>query len=102
MSGLGRVGRVVVAATRALTRTWRRSLQFRVVTTTVILGLVVVSLLGSYLYNEIATGLENDKIQTSEYEAQGLTATAQKQWENTTATKPRNSTRWPRTSWARR
>jgi two-component system sensor histidine kinase MtrB len=86
MGGLGQVGRVIVAATRALTRTWRRSLQFRVVTTTVILGLVVVSLLGSYLYNEIATGLENDKIQTSEYEARGLTATAQEQWENTTVT----------------
>ncbi|MFC7486712.1 MtrAB system histidine kinase MtrB [Knoellia sp. CPCC 206453] len=86
MGGLRQVGRVVVATTRALTRTWRRSLQFRVVTTTVILGLVVVSLLGSYLYNEIATGLENDKIQTSEYEARGLTATAQKQWENTTVT----------------
>ncbi|EAP97572.1 putative two-component system histidine kinase [Janibacter sp. HTCC2649] len=86
MSLLRQVGRIVVAATRALRRTWRRSLQFRVVTTTVILGLVVVSLLGSYLYNEIATGLENDKIQTSEYEARGLTATAQEQWENTTVT----------------
>ncbi|WP_353950804.1 MtrAB system histidine kinase MtrB [Knoellia sp. S7-12] len=65
-------------------RTWRRSLQFRVVTTTVILGLVVVSLLGSYLYNEIATGLQNDRIETSEREARALTADVQAQWDNTT------------------
>lgn len=86
MRGLRVVGRTVVSATAALMRTWRRSLQFRVVTTTVVLGFVVVSLLGSYLYNEIATGLQDDRIDTSEREARALTATAQKQWENTLKT----------------
>jgi len=86
MGGLRTVGRTVVSVASALMRTWRRSLQFRVVSTTVLLGLVVVSLLGSYLYNEIATGLQDDRIRTSEREAQALTAQAQAQWESTTQT----------------
>lgn len=83
---LRRAGRVIVAAASAIARTWRRSLQFRVVTATVTLGILVVSLLGSYLYNEIATGLQDDKIQTSEYEARTLTDTAQTKWDNITVT----------------
>lgn len=86
MRGLRLAGRGVVSVASALLRTWRRSLQFRVVSTTVMLGLVVVSLLGSYLYNEIATGLQDDRIQTSEREARALTAQAQTQWESVTVT----------------
>ncbi|KGN36981.1 MtrAB system histidine kinase MtrB [Knoellia subterranea] len=79
------MGHAVGGVVAALTRTWRRSLQFRVVSTTVVLGMIVVSLLGSYLYNEIATGLEDQRIETSEYEARTLTAQAQDRWETTTA-----------------
>ena len=86
MRALGSAGRGIVRMFAALMRTWRRSLQFRVVTTTVLLGIMVVSLLGSYLYNEIATGLQDDRIQTSEYEARALTTQAQDQWDSTTAT----------------
>ena len=86
MQGLRAAGSAVVALARWLVRTWRRSLQFRVVSTTVILGLVVVSLLGSYLYSEIADGLRRDRVATSEYEARTLTAQAQERWDNTTAT----------------
>ena len=86
MQGLRAAGSAVVALSRWLVRTWRRSLQFRVVSTTVILGLVVVSLLGSYLYSEIADGLRRDRVATSEYEARTLTAQAQERWDNTTAT----------------
>jgi two-component system sensor histidine kinase MtrB len=86
MRGLRSAGRAIVRMFAALTRTWRRSLQFRVVTTTVLLGIMVISLLGSYLYNEIATGLQDDRIQTSEYEARALTTQAQDQWDSTTAT----------------
>lgn len=82
MRGLRVVGRAVVAMAGALLRTWRRSLQFRVVSTTMLLGLVVVSLLGSYLYNEIATGLQDERIGTSQREARALTAQAQAQWES--------------------
>ncbi|GAA4109664.1 two-component system sensor histidine kinase MtrB [Knoellia locipacati] len=86
MDVLRTVARGIVALARALVRTWRRSLQFRVVSTTVVLGIVVVSLLGSYLYNEIASGLRNDKVSTSEYEARTLTQAVQTQWDNTTGT----------------
>ena len=86
MDVLRTVARGIVALARALVRTWRRSLQFRVVSTTVVLGIVVVSLLGSYLYNEIASGLRDDKVSTSEYEARTLTQAVQTQWDNTTGT----------------
>ncbi|HYN28381.1 MAG TPA: MtrAB system histidine kinase MtrB, partial [Dermatophilaceae bacterium] len=73
-------------ATRWLVRTWRRSLQLRVVTTTVLLGLVVVTLLGSYLYTQIARGLQDARISAGQYEALALTGQAQGAWDNTTAT----------------
>ncbi|KGN32354.1 hypothetical protein N802_18490 [Knoellia sinensis KCTC 19936] len=86
MAGARMAARAVVAAWNSLLRTWRRSLQFRVVSTTVLLGIVVVSLLGSYLYNEIADDLQSDRVRTSEQEARALTQQAQDQWDNTTAT----------------
>ena len=43
MDVLRTVARAMVAAARALVRTWRRSLQFRVVSTTLVLGIDVVS-----------------------------------------------------------
>ncbi len=86
MLGLRAAGRTLVSLSRWLARTWRRSLQFRVVSTTVILGLVVVTMLGSYLYSEIADGLRRERVATSEYEARTLTAQAQTRWENVTVT----------------
>ena len=49
--------RAVVAGVRRLWHLWRSSLQFRVVVSTMLLGLVVVLALGSYLYQRIANGL---------------------------------------------
>ena len=86
MQGLRAAGRTVVSLARWLVRTWRRSLQFRVVSTTVTLGIVVVTMLGSYLYSEIADGLRRERVATSEYEARTLTAQAQTRWENVTVT----------------
>lgn len=86
MEALRFLGRAVVAGWRALVHTWRRSLQFRVVTTTVLLGTIVVTMLGTYLYNEIASGLQADRIKVSEQEARQLTEQAQDQWNNATAT----------------
>ncbi len=65
---------------------WRRSLQLRVVTTTMVLGLAAVSLLGGVLYSQIATGLQTDRVDTSQTEARALTATAQTQWGASTST----------------
>ncbi|HOT57827.1 MAG TPA: histidine kinase dimerization/phospho-acceptor domain-containing protein, partial [Ornithinibacter sp.] len=69
-----------------LGRRWRQSLQLRVVTTTMLLGLLVVSALGGVLYQQIASGLERDKIDTAQSEALALTAQAQATWDASTAT----------------
>jgi two-component system sensor histidine kinase MtrB len=67
-------------------RRWRQSLQLRVVTTTMLLGLFVVSLLGGVLHEQIAGGLERDRVASAEYESLGLAGQAQKQWDNSTST----------------
>ncbi len=67
-------------------RRWRQSLQLRVVTTTMLLGLAVVSVLGGVLHSQIASGLERDRVTQSEYEALALTAEAQSYWNATTST----------------
>lgn len=67
-------------------RRWRHSLQLRVVTTTMALGLVVVSLLGGVLHEQIASGLENDRVDSAQYEALALTEQAQTTWNNSTST----------------
>ena len=49
--------RWLVRWVRALVDLWRRSLRFRVVTSTLILGLVVVSIISLTMYRSIADGL---------------------------------------------
>ncbi len=71
---------------RLVVRRWRQSLRLRVVTTTMALGLVVVSLLGGVLHGQIANGLENDRVGRAEYEALALTGQAQTYWDNSTST----------------
>ena len=65
---------------------WRQSLQLRVITTTMLLGVVVVSVLGGVLHSQIASGLERDRIEQSENEALNLTSKAQSYWDATTST----------------
>ena len=67
-------------------RRWRQSLQLRVVTTTMLLGLVSVSLLGGVLHQQIANGLERDRVDASQNEALALTERAQSQWDASTST----------------
>ena len=69
-----------------LARRWRQSLQLRVVTTTMLLGLFVVSLLGGVLHEQIANGLERDRVNTAQYESLNLTSQAQKRWDTSTST----------------
>ncbi|WP_245616105.1 MtrAB system histidine kinase MtrB [Phycicoccus jejuensis] len=70
---------------RGLRRRWRQSLRLRVVATTMLLGLAVVSVLGSVLHEQIATGLERSRITNSQYEALSLTSRAQVQWNASTS-----------------
>lgn len=65
---------------------WRQSLRLRVVATTMLLGVVVVSTLGSVLFAQISGGLERDRVRTAENEAQVLADQAQVRWNSSTAT----------------
>jgi two-component system, OmpR family, sensor histidine kinase MtrB len=76
----------VRATVSYLARRWRQSLQLRVVTTTMLLGLFVVSLLGGVLHEQIANGLERDRVNTAQYESLNLTSQAQNRWDNSTST----------------
>ena len=70
---------------RPALRQWRRSLQTRIVTSTALLGLIVVGLLGTYLYQQIGNGLERDRIEAAKYESQNLVTNVQAQWEDSTS-----------------
>ncbi len=59
----------VLVATRRLVRLWRVSLQFRVVSTTMLLGLIVMVLLQTFLYQRISDGLIEVRIQTAREDA---------------------------------
>jgi two-component system sensor histidine kinase MtrB len=56
---------------------WRRSLQLRVVTTTTVLTIVVIAVLGNVLLTRVRDGLLNDKVQAALAEAASGSATAQ-------------------------
>jgi len=67
----------LTTALRWLVHAWRSSLQVRVVSTTMLLGLLVVLGLGSYLYSSISDGLEQDRITTAQLETSRLTSQVQ-------------------------
>src|SRR3954447_2490832 len=54
---------------RYLLHVWRRSLQLRVVTATILLGVIVVTSLGTYLYYRISDGLVQDRVRATRAEA---------------------------------
>ncbi len=68
-----------------LGRRWRQSLQLRVVTTTMLLGLFVVSILGGVLHEQIANGLESDRVTAATNESLSLATQAQNSWESSTS-----------------
>lgn len=76
-SSLGRARRYAARSARAVAHLWRASLQFRVVSTTMLLGLVVVLLLGSYLFSSISDGLEQDRIESAQIETSRLVTDVQ-------------------------
>ncbi|MHB8273823.1 MAG: MtrAB system histidine kinase MtrB [Dermatophilaceae bacterium] len=72
----------LTSAIRWLLHLWRASLQFRVIVSTMMLGLIVVLLLGSYLYQRIADGLVNDRILTARAEATSQASAAQSRFDS--------------------
>ena len=64
---------------------WRRSLQFRVVASTLMLGLTVVSIISFTLYRSIADGLVEDRIDRSQVEARQLADDVESTLEDSTA-----------------
>ena len=62
---------------RFLLHFWRRSLQLRVVTATILLGVIVVTSLGSYLYFRITDGLVQDRVRAARAEAARASQEAQ-------------------------
>jgi two-component system sensor histidine kinase MtrB len=69
-------------AGRRLLHLWRASLQFRVIASTMLLGLIVVLILGSYLYQRIADSLVSDRIVTARAEATSQTRAAQARFDS--------------------
>jgi|JI102314A2RNA_FD_contig_91_453154_length_4854_multi_2_in_0_out_0_2 two-component system sensor histidine kinase MtrB len=67
---------------RWLTGLWRNSLQRRVVLTTVACGLLAISVVGTYIYQQIADGLTSDRIKSAEVEARSLLTDATTGFEN--------------------
>ncbi len=72
-----RAARAVAGGARATADKWRSSLQFRVIVTTALLCILVIGLLGSYLFRSVGDGLVADRRATAEAEARSLTVTAQ-------------------------
>lgn len=70
---------------RRIVDPWRRSLQFRVVVSTVSLGLLAISLLGAYLFQQVADGLTADRVRTARAESQVLAARAQSAFDSSSA-----------------
>jgi two-component system sensor histidine kinase MtrB len=77
------VGEAVLAGARQLAHLWRASLQFRVIVSTMLLGLVVVLALGSYLYQQIANGLVDARVTQARQDALQGSRSAQTQFDAT-------------------
>lgn len=77
-----RAGRTTGRLLRRWTGRWRRSLQLRVVTTTLLLSVSVVALLGALLINQVAAGLLSAKQKAAVAEANAGLNDAQLQVES--------------------
>lgn len=88
LAAVGRAGgRAIVRRARQfghwVIRRWRLSLQFRVVLSTVLLCLIVMSLLQTFLYQRIADGLVDDRVRIAKEEAAKGTSTIQESLDTT-------------------
>jgi two-component system sensor histidine kinase MtrB len=73
---------------RMIVAGWRRSLRLRVVTTTIVLSLIVVALLGQFLIGRIRDGLIDSKTDAALVEAAAGAQSAQKEFEEADRTDP--------------
>ena len=80
---LNRSRRRLAAVTGWVRHRWRRSLQFRVVAVTMVLGTIVLVGVGSYLYQRVANGLAEDRRVTASAEVSLLASTTQQQFDGT-------------------
>jgi two-component system, OmpR family, sensor histidine kinase MtrB len=80
---LNRTRRLLAFAVAWLRHRWRRSLQFRVVAVTMVLGTLVLAGVGSYLYQRVANGLAEDRRVTASAEGGLLASRTQQQFDNT-------------------
>lgn len=64
---------------RAIALRWRRSLAWRVTTTILVLSVIVISLVGTTIYNKLSQGIFQEKLNTSIYDATTTTRSAQLQ-----------------------
>jgi two-component system, OmpR family, sensor histidine kinase MtrB len=69
-------------AAGSLLHVWRSSLQLRGIVSTMLLGLIVVLILGSYLYQRTADGLVDDRILTARAEATAQARAAQARFDS--------------------
>ncbi|WP_370892602.1 MtrAB system histidine kinase MtrB [Janibacter sp. GXQ6167] len=67
-------------------RAWRGSLQVRVIISTLLLGVVTVSLVSAYMYSSIADGLVEDAVTSAQAESRHLTSQAQGYFDQTDRT----------------
>src|SRR4051794_25631865 len=79
--GLTRARRGTGRSAGWLRHRWRRSLQFRVVAVTMVLGTIVLAGVGSYLYQRVAAGLAEDRRVTASAEVGLLASRTQQQFD---------------------
>ena len=71
---------------RSWTRAWRSSLQIRVITSTLAIGLVALTLVGAYVSARMADGLFDDRLKQVLQESARSTLQAQTTFDSSTAT----------------
>src|SRR5699024_28917 len=76
--------RFPVRQVRAVVGLWRRSLRFRVVVSTLVLGLLVVSIISLTMYRSIADGLVDDRVDHAQTEARAMTNEAETEFNSFT------------------
>ncbi|MGN6330757.1 MAG: MtrAB system histidine kinase MtrB [Motilibacteraceae bacterium] len=89
------LGRPVTPVRRGWRRgraAWRRSLRLRVVTTTIVLTLVVLAVIGSFLVRRISSGLLDAKVSAALVEASTGVRDAQESFDATDGTDPQTTT----------
>src|SRR4051794_6963680 len=63
--GLGAARRVLRGAARAAYLRWRRSIQVRVVTSTLFISAIVVAILGAFLMQQVSSALMDGKVKAA-------------------------------------